>query len=92
MRQIVSRLLEYRRRILPISAATVVVATIATFGYLSYKESPIQGVDEEQWTLAKVGWTQGSGSGKDYRVEIESVDETAGTIRLKVTLQPPRTI
>src|SRR6201981_3370403 len=88
MRQIVSRLLEYRWRILAISAATVVVATIATFGYLSYEESPIQGVDEEQWTLAEVTWTQGGGPGKDYRVEIESVDETSGTIRLKVTLQP----
>ena len=89
MRQTVGRLLAYRWRILAISAATVVVASIATFGYLSYKELPIQGVDPKQWTLADVAWTPKGGAGKDYRVEIESIDEAAGTIRLKVNLRPP---
>lgn len=42
MRQVAVRLLEFKWRVLAISMAVVVVASIATFGYLSHKGIPLE--------------------------------------------------
>lgn len=77
--------------------AVVVVASIATFGYLSHKEleSPIQRADSEQMNPGRsrreeLALTpEPDKPGKAYRVTIESIDESALAVRLKVDLRVP---
>jgi len=93
MRRAVVSSLEFKWRILAISMAVVVAISIATFGYLSHEEDPIQGMDPPQMAIRRIdpitGTDELSFPKRVYRVAIESIDESAGIIRLKVDLRVP---